>query len=108
MGSGGAAPAGPPAVLSAPRARRKAVLLEKGVMGGQIALTELVENYPGIASINGFDLAQAMLKQAESFGMETPRPATRRSSRTRSRSWSGAATRRWTRGCSPRATSARP
>jgi thioredoxin reductase (NADPH) len=45
--------------------------LEKGVIGGQIALTELVENYPGVPSVNGFDLAQAMLKQAESYGLET-------------------------------------
>src|SRR3990172_8499262 len=55
----------------APRTRRKTVLLEKGVIGGQIALTELVENYPGVPSINGFDLAQTMLKQAESYGLET-------------------------------------
>jgi len=29
-----------------------------------------VENYPGVPSINGFDLAQAMLNQAESYGLE--------------------------------------
>ncbi len=46
-------------------------MFEKGVIGGQIALTELVENYPGVPSINGFDLAQEMHKQAESYGMET-------------------------------------
>ncbi|MCH7576182.1 MAG: thioredoxin-disulfide reductase [Chloroflexi bacterium] len=67
----GGGPAGLAAGLYAGRARRKTVLLEKGVIGGQISLTELVENYPGIPSINGFDLAQAMLKQAESCGMET-------------------------------------
>ena len=67
----GGGPAGLAAGLYAARARRKTVLLEKGVIGGQISLTELVENYPGVPSINGFDLAQAMLKQAESCGMET-------------------------------------
>jgi len=67
----GGGPAGLAAGLYAARARRKTVLLEKGVIGGQIALTELVENYPGIPSINGFDLAQAMLNQAESYGLET-------------------------------------
>ena len=67
----GGGPSGLAAGLYAARARRKTVLLEKGVIGGQIALTELVENYPGIPSINGFDLAQAMLKQSESYGMET-------------------------------------
>jgi thioredoxin reductase (NADPH) len=67
----GGGPAGLAAGLYAARARRKTVLLEKGVIGGQIALTELVENYPGIPSINGFDLAETMHKQAESYGMET-------------------------------------
>ena len=67
----GGGPAGLAAGLYAARARRKTVLLEKGVIGGQISLTELVENYPGVPSINGFDLAQAMLNQAESYGMET-------------------------------------
>ena len=66
----GGGPAGLAAGLYAARARRKTVLLEKGVIGGQIALTELVENYPGIPSINGFDLAQAMLNQSESYGLE--------------------------------------
>jgi thioredoxin reductase (NADPH) len=66
----GGGPAGLAAGLYAARARRKTVLLEKGVIGGQIALTEIVENYPGIPSINGFDLAQAMLNQAESYGLE--------------------------------------
>jgi thioredoxin reductase (NADPH) len=67
----GGGPAGLAAGLYAARGRRKTVMIEKGVIGGQIALTELVENYPGIPSINGFDLAQAMLQQAESYGMET-------------------------------------
>ncbi len=67
----GGGPAGLAAGLYAARARRKTALLEKGVIGGQIALTELVENYPGVASVNGFDLAQTMLKQAESYGLET-------------------------------------
>jgi thioredoxin reductase (NADPH) len=67
----GGGPAGLAAGIYAARARRRTVLLEKGVIGGQIALTELVENYPGVPSVNGFDLAQTMLKQAESYGLET-------------------------------------
>ena len=63
----GGGPAGLAAGVYAARGRRKTVLLEKGVIGGQIALTELVENYPGIKSINGFDLAQEMLQQAVSM-----------------------------------------
>jgi thioredoxin reductase (NADPH) len=63
----GGGPAGLAAGLYAARARRKTVLLEKRVIGGQIALTELAENYPGVPSVNGFDLAQTMLRQAESY-----------------------------------------
>jgi thioredoxin reductase (NADPH) len=67
----GGGPAGLAAGLYAARGRHKTVLLEKGVIGGQIALTEMVENYPGIPQVNGFDLAQTMLTQSESYGMET-------------------------------------
>jgi thioredoxin reductase (NADPH) len=70
----GGGPAGLAAGLYAARARRRAVLLEKGIAGGQIGLTDCVENYPGIESINGFDLAQAMLRQAESCGLEANYP----------------------------------
>lgn len=67
----GGGPAGLAAGLYAARGRHRTVLLEKGVIGGQISLTELVENYPGVPNVNGFDLAQTMLQQAESQGMET-------------------------------------
>ena len=67
----GGGPAGLAAGLYGARGLHKTLLLEKGVVGGQIALTELVENYPGVPSVNGFDLAQTMLKQSESYGMET-------------------------------------
>jgi thioredoxin reductase (NADPH) len=67
----GAGPAGLAAGLYAARARRRTLLIERKVTGGQIALTNDVENYPGIDSINGFDLAQAMHAQATKYGMET-------------------------------------
>ena len=67
----GAGPAGLAAGLYAARARRRTLLIERKVTGGQIALTSDVENYPGIDCINGFDLAQAMHAQAEKYGMET-------------------------------------
>jgi len=67
----GAGPAGLAAGLYAARARRRTLLLERKVIGGQIALTYAVENYPGIDSINGFDLAEAMQQQAEKYGMQT-------------------------------------
>ena len=67
----GAGPAGLSAGLYAARARRRTLLIEKNITGGQIALTALIENYPGIDEINGFDLGQAMQTQAEKYGMET-------------------------------------
>jgi len=66
----GAGPAGLAAGLYAARAQRKTLLIEKNVTGGQIALTAVIENYPGIEEINGFDLGQAMQSQAEKYGLE--------------------------------------
>jgi thioredoxin reductase (NADPH) len=67
----GGGPAGLAAGLYAARGMHRTVLLERGVVGGQISTTDVVENYPGFQSINGFDLAETMLKQSESHGMET-------------------------------------
>jgi thioredoxin reductase (NADPH) len=67
----GAGPAGLAAGLYAARGRRRTLLIEKHITGGQIALTSAIENYPGIGEINGFDLGQAMQQQAERAGMET-------------------------------------
>ena len=67
----GAGPAGLAAGLYAARARRRTVLLERAVTGGQIALTSTVENYPGVDEADGFELGQAMQRQAEKYGMET-------------------------------------
>jgi thioredoxin reductase (NADPH) len=66
----GAGPAGLAAGLYAARARRRTIVLEKNVTGGQIALTSTIENYPGMDEVNGFDLGQAMQQQAEKYGME--------------------------------------
>jgi thioredoxin reductase (NADPH) len=67
----GAGPAGLAAGLYTARARRSTLLLERKITGGQIALTSDVENYPGFDSINGFDLAEAMHKQASKYGIVT-------------------------------------
>ena len=67
----GAGPAGLAAGLYAARARRSTLIIERKVTGGQIALTAEVENYPGIESANGFELAETMHRQATKYGMET-------------------------------------
>jgi thioredoxin reductase (NADPH) len=65
----GAGPAGLAAALYTGRARLSTVVLEKGLPGGQILLTDWVENYPGFPSgVAPFDLMQGFRKQAETFG----------------------------------------
>ena len=66
----GGGPGGLTAGLYAMRAALKTVLIEKGLPGGQINLTESVENYPGFENISGFDLAQKFLQHAGSYGLE--------------------------------------
>ncbi|NLE22181.1 MAG: thioredoxin-disulfide reductase [Actinobacteria bacterium] len=67
----GAGPAGLTAAIYASRSRLRTVVLERNMAGGQIALTDLVENYPGFPEgISGFDLTQKMKEQAEKFGAE--------------------------------------
>jgi len=67
----GAGPAGLTAGIYTSRGRLKAACLERNMSGGQIALTDLVENYPGFPEgISGFDLASRMREQAEKFGAE--------------------------------------
>lgn len=67
----GGGPAGLAAGLYAGRARRRTLIIERKVVGGQIALTGDVENYPGIDAINGYELAAAMHAQATKYGAET-------------------------------------
>ncbi len=67
----GAGPAGLTAGLYAARARMNVLLIEKAVPGGQIIVTDWIENYPGFPEgISGFDLAEKMKLQAESLGLK--------------------------------------
>ena len=67
----GAGPAGLTAGIYASRGRLDTVILERNMAGGQIALTELVENYPGFPEgISGFDLSEKMKEQALKFGAD--------------------------------------
>ena len=66
----GAGPAGLCAGLYAARAHLKTIVLDKGMPGGQIINTHLIEDYPGFLSIEGSELARLMQEQAEHFGAE--------------------------------------
>jgi len=66
----GGGPAGLTAGIYAMRAALKAVLIEKGLPGGQVAITKGVENYPGFIDISGFDLSEKFLQHAMWYGLE--------------------------------------
>jgi thioredoxin reductase (NADPH) len=66
----GGGPAGLSAGIYTARARRSTLLIEKSAVGGQVINTWQVENYPGLESVSGIDLTQAMYRQAIKFGME--------------------------------------
>lgn len=66
----GGGPAGLTAAIYLSRASYRVLVLEKEQFGGQITITNEVVNYPGIKSISGKELTEAMQAQAESFGAE--------------------------------------
>lgn len=68
----GGGPAGLTAGLYASRAKLNSLLIEKGLVGGQIVNAERVENYAGFPEgINGFELGQLMHQQATKYGLKT-------------------------------------
>ncbi len=66
----GGGPAGLTAGIYAQRSRLKTILLEKGVVGGQIALSDIIENYPGFSSISGAGLMEKFEEHARGLGLE--------------------------------------
>jgi len=63
----GAGPTGLTAAIYAARSGLTAVVLEKSVIGGQVAITPVVENYPGFASVPGKQLMEMIAAQARSY-----------------------------------------
>lgn len=68
----GGGPAGYCAALYASRAGFDTLVLERMSVGGQMGLTDIIDNYPGfIDGIDGFTLSMNMMQQAERFGAKT-------------------------------------
>jgi thioredoxin reductase (NADPH) len=66
----GGGPAGLTAGLYAARARLNAVMIEKVVPGGQILLTDWIENYPGFPEgLTGADMVQKLTEQVKHFDL---------------------------------------
>lgn len=64
----GGGPAGLTAALYAARAGRSVAVFEGSGFGGQITLSPLVENYPGLGAVSGMELGDRMYAQAEAAG----------------------------------------
>ena len=68
----GGGPAGYTAALYAARAGLDTVVIEKMSIGGQMALTDIIDNYPGFEEgVEGFTLGMKMQAGAERFGAQT-------------------------------------
>lgn len=67
----GSGPAGLSAAIYGKRALLELAVIEKDYMGtGQIAVTEQVDNYPGLPGISGYDLGEKFRSHAEQLGTE--------------------------------------
>ncbi len=66
----GGGPAGMSAGVFAARYQLKTIILEKTVVGGQPAVAEHIENFPGFPELDGWDLATRMEKHVQSLGIQ--------------------------------------
>ena len=66
----GGGPAGLTAAMYAVRRGKSVLLFEKEAYGGQISKSALVENYPSVKAVSGFEMSMNLYNQAKSFGCE--------------------------------------
>lgn len=66
----GAGPAGMTAAIYATRANLNVVLLDRFVPGGQIVNTHEIQNYTGVGTINGAELAYKMFEHTQELNIE--------------------------------------
>ncbi|BBO90130.1 thioredoxin-disulfide reductase [Desulfosarcina ovata] len=66
----GGGPGGLSAAIYAMRAALKTALVEKGVTGGQVTMSDEVENYPGFVHISGAELSMKFTQHAQSYDLD--------------------------------------
>lgn len=66
----GAGPAGLTAGIYLSRAKVKTLILNEGIVGGQMVLTHEIANYPGVDNTSGYQLSVIMRNQAKKFGCD--------------------------------------
>ena len=66
----GAGPSGMTTAIYLARGGMKVLLVERHYPGGQLLLTNEIENFPGYATVSGYDLANNMLDQVTALGVE--------------------------------------
>lgn len=66
----GGGPSGMTAGIYVQRAGKKALILDGSSYGGQIAVTDAIENYPGIKKISGAEFAETLYRQVTELGAE--------------------------------------
>ena len=74
----GAGPAGMTAATYASDGGLSVTLLERGMCGGQMAISSVIENYPGVGNIKGYELCEMMLRRVEECGIVPTSDAARR------------------------------
>jgi len=68
----GGGPSGLTAGIYAARSGLRAVIIEKGALGGQVSLTPVVENYPGFTQVGGKALVDIMVSHALEYAQIFP------------------------------------